>query len=314
MQKGTYEPYISVVTPVYGSQLDLKTLYTRLVDSISKITNKFELIMINDASPDDAWDVIQNLAKNDERVCGINLSRNFGQHQAIAAGLEYVKGDWCVVMDCDLQDRPEEIEKLYKKTLEGYDIVVGKRMNRKDSFFKRITSKLFYIVFNYLTKKKLDNKVANFGIYSKNVIDAIKSFKEKDRSFGLLAIWVGFKRAEIEIKHGDRGVGGSGYNFRKRMDMAVNHILSHSDRPLKLSIKLGLMISFLSLFYAVFLICRVLLLGTNVAGWASVMVSLFFLSGLMMMIMGMVGLYVGKIYEEVKKRPLYIISDKTFQS
>ena len=167
---------ISVVAPAYKCSECIEELYTRLIVSLAKITNSFEIIFVNDGSPDNDWGVIKKLAISDKRVKGINLSRNFGQHYAITAGLDYAVGNWVVVMDCDLQDQPEEIGKLYNKALEGFDIVVGVRENRKDNFFKKITSALFYVIFNYFTDQKLNNKVANFGIYSKQVIENIKKF------------------------------------------------------------------------------------------------------------------------------------------
>ena len=156
--------HISIVTPVYGCGTSLDALYLRLKKILLSITNDFEIIMVNDASPDNAWDTIKLLAKEDNRVKGINLSRNFGQHRAITAGLDYAQGDWVVVMDCDLQDQPEEILKLYNKAQEGYDVVFGRRHQRKDSSYKRLGSKLFYKILGYFTESKIDNSVANFSI------------------------------------------------------------------------------------------------------------------------------------------------------
>nr|VFK56591.1 MAG: dolichol-phosphate mannosyltransferase [Candidatus Kentron sp. TC] len=305
------KPHISVVSPVYGRELDLGELCDRLVESLSRLTDAFEIILVNDDSPDDAWKVIRSLARKDPRIRGINLSRNFGQHYAITAGLNYVRGDWCVVMDCDLQDRPEEIIKLYDKAREGYDIVVGRRANRQDNTLTRLTSKLFYVVFNYLTDQKLSNTVANFGIYSRAVIDAVLQYKEHDRSFGLLVSLVGYKRTEIDIVHAAREVGSSAYNFRTRLRMAEEHILSHSTKPLGLVIEFGLLISLSSLFYALFLIIRYMFISMGVPGWHSLMVSMFFLSGIIISLIGMVGLYVGKIINEVKERPLFIVESTT---
>jgi dolichol-phosphate mannosyltransferase len=303
--------FISVITPVYGCYATLEELCIRIDKTLSNIATNYEIILVNDASPDNAWEVIQSLAQKDERIKGINLSRNFGQHRAIAAGLDFAQGNWIVVMDCDLQDQPEEILKFYKKAQEGYDIVVGKRINRKDSLFIKLTSKIFYVVFNYLTAQKLDNSVANFGIYSRRVIDSILLLKEQDRSFGLLSVWVGFSRASIDIKHAPRKIGQSGYNLKKRILLAVDHILSHSNKPLIIAVNLGFILSFCSFIYALWLIIRYFLWSVSILGWSSLMVSLFFLAGLNISIIGMVGLYVGKIYEGIKNRPLYIIKEKT---
>jgi polyisoprenyl-phosphate glycosyltransferase len=301
---------ISIVVPVYGCDESLHELHSRLVNVLANLVDSYEIILVDDCGPGKAWSVIQNLSEHDESVIGIRLSRNFGQHYAITAGLDYAKGDWCIVMDCDLQDQPEEIIKLYNKAQEGYHVVVGKRVNRKDNFFVKITSKLFYVLFNYLSEQRLDNRVANYGIYSKKVIENVKKYKEKDRSFGLLVTLVGFSKAEIEIEHASRASGKSSYNFRKRMGLAMDYILSHSNKPLLLAVKTGFICSLVAVIYAVWLIIRFFIWSQVVDGWTSIMVSLFFLSGLIVSVTGMVGVYIGKIYNEVKERPLYII-DKT---
>lgn len=308
------QPFISVVAPVYGCNECLKMLYDRLQTTLSKITENFEIILVDDASPDDTWNTIEALAKKDDRVKGVHLSKNFGQHYAITAGLDYSKGEWVVVMDCDLQDQPEEIEKLYNKAVTGYDQVVAVRENRQDRFLTRITSKLFYIVFNYLSDQTLDNRVANFGIYSRQVIDSIKCYKEQDRSFGLLAVLVGFKRAEIAVDHASRATGKSTYNVRKRITLALEHILSHSNKPLLLTVKMGFLFSLGATIYGSWLILRYFLWFHVTEGWTSVIVSLFFLSGLIVSVIGMLGIYIGKIYNEVKNRPLYIVKNTTFKT
>jgi polyisoprenyl-phosphate glycosyltransferase len=302
---------ISVVIPCYNCADSLVELHKRLVLCLEQITKEFEIIFVNDASPSQDWQIIKDLASKDNRVVGLNLSRNFGQHYAITAGLDYCNSDWVVVMDGDLQDKPEEIKKLFEKTSEGYDMIVGKRENRKDSFIVKLTSKLFYMVFNYLTDQKLDNKVANFGIYSRRVIDHVKKLKELDRSFGLLVTLVGFSRLEVDIDHSFRASGESSYSFSRRLKLAIDHILSHSNKPLILAVQTGFIISSLSVIYALWLFIRYFTSSHIADGWTSLMVSLFFLSGLIIVVIGMVGLYVGKIYNEVKNRPLYIVKEIT---
>ena len=307
-------PHISVVIPVFGYELDLNALYERLNKTLIKINDNFEIIMVNDNSPDNAWVVIKRLAKQNQCVKGINLSRNFGQHQAVSAGLEFVRGTWCIVMDCDLQDQPEEIIKLYNEAQKGYEIVMARRLLRKDRVIKRVTSRLFYILFNYLTDQKLDNRVANFGIYSKKVIDEINNFRERDRSFGLLVNLVGFSKKIINVEHDKRRIGPSGYSFKKRFRMAENHIFSHSIKPLRIAVRIGVITTIISVLYALYLIIKYIIYSSSVPGWTSLMVSLFFLFGVLITLTGVVGLYVGKIYNEVKKRPLYIIDSMTFEA
>lgn len=305
-------PLISIVSPIYGRQLDLPTLCSRLKTVFSTLTENFEIILVNDKSPDNAWEVIRELARNDPRIKGINLSKNFGQHKAISAGLAYSKGEWIVVMDCDLQDQPEEIPKLYYKALEGFDVVVGRRVERRDSWTKRLTSRAFYIVFNYLTEQNLTNQVANFGIYGRKVIDAFNQFRDYDRSFGLLVIITGFRRVEIDIHHSDRSIGESAYSFRKRLNLALDIILSHSSKPLKLTVKFGFVVSLTALIYGLYLLTRYFFLSQIVSGWTSLIVTQLFFFGLTTVVLGIIGLYVGKIYEQVKGRPLYLIQETTF--
>lgn len=306
-------PNISVVTPVYGCGASLPELCERLSASLAAVTSSHEILLVNDASPDGAWDVIKELAGDDARIRGINLSRNFGQHNALTAGLDCARGDWVVVMDCDLQHRPEEIPKLYRKAQEGYDLVVGTRTLRGDSFLKKLGSRLFYKLLTYLTDTKIDDRLTNFGIYSRKTVQSITALREQNRPFGLLALWVGYRRAEIGIEHAVRPYGETSYTLRRMVTLAVDSILSHSDRPLRLTVKFGMLISFLSFVYALWIMMKYFFWSTPVEGWSSLIVSIYFTAGLIMGSIGVVGLYVGKIFNEVKDRPLYFIESATFE-
>ena len=304
--------HVSIVTPVYGCCASLPALYQRLERTLSSITDTFEIIMVNDASPDGAWDEIEKLARQDSRVKGINLSRNFGQHRAITAGLDYAEGDWVVVMDCDLQDQPEEILKLYNKAQEGYDVVFGRRHQRKDTSLKIWGSKLFHKILGYFTESKIDNSVANFSIVSSNVVRQLKKLREQNRMYPLFVNWLGFKRTDIDIEHAQREEGKSSYTFTKLVDLAIDAIVSQSNKPLKLAIKFGFIMALLSLIYAVWLILRYFIFAIPVEGWTSVMVSIYFIAGLLFANMGVLGLYIGKTFDETKNRPLYIVERTTF--
>ncbi len=302
---------ISVIIPVYGCADCLEELCERLLQTLAELPGKHEILLVDDASPDQSWTHIVQLAARHPEIYGLRLSRNHGQHYAITAGLDNSRGNWVVVMDCDLQDQPEEIIKLYQKAQEGYDQVVAVRENRQDSFFIKLTSRLFYVLFNYLSEQNLDNRVANFGIYSRKVVRAILQHRERDRSFGLLAAIVGFRRTLLPVAHASRPRGTSTYNFRKRLNLALDHILSHSTKPLMLAVKMGFVVSFLSSAFALWLILRFLFFSKAPEGWTSVMVSMFFISGMLMSVVGMVGIYIGKVYGEVKSRPLYIVDKIT---
>jgi polyisoprenyl-phosphate glycosyltransferase len=302
--------HISVVSPVYGCKTCLTELYNRLTQSIEKITPDFEIIFVNDASPDGSWAVIVELAKSDKRVKGINLSRNFGQHYAITAGLEFTKGEWVVVLDCDLQDQPEEIPKLYKKASEGYDIVFARRIARKDPFLKRLSSRLFHAAFLYFSGFKSDSAIANFGILSKQVVNEYNQMKESARSFPSLVYYLGFRLGTVDVQHSQRHSGKTSYSLSKLTRLSGDVILSNSNKPLKQTIKLGFSISLLSILLALYNVIAHFTGIIRLAGFTSTIFSIWFIGGMIMFVLGIVGLYIGKIFEQVKERPLFIVSDK----
>ncbi|MDD5309567.1 MAG: glycosyltransferase family 2 protein [Deltaproteobacteria bacterium] len=300
-------PIISVVSPVYRAEACLHELYRRLREALETITPDFEIVLVEDGGPDRSWDIIEELADRDARVKGVKFGRNFGQHFAIAAGLDHARGDWIVVMDCDLQDRPEEISKLYEKALEGYDIVFARRHDRKDGFIKKLLSRLWSALYNTLGDIHLDNAVANFSISRRVVIDNVRKFKERNRSFPIFLNWVGFKRAYVDVEHSERFSGKSTYTWTKLFDFAIDSIVSQSNKPLRLSIRFGLLLAAASFLFTLFLVVRYLLHGIPVAGWTSMIVSIWFVAGLLLVNLGVLGLYLGKVFDEVKNRPLYVV-------
>lgn len=302
---------ISVVSPVYNAEKLVDSLVERINTSVSKITPDFEIILVDDFSPDNSWERIKNNCSKYPFVKGIKLSKNFGQQHALAAGMEHAKGQWIVIMDCDLQDRPEEIPNLYNKALEGYDIVLASRVQRRDDVIKKILSKYFYALLGYLTGTKQDDTVANFAVLSRKVVDAIKSMGDYYRYFPTMVKWVGFNFTTLKIEHADREDGKkSSYSYKKRLDLAINTILSFSDKPLRLAVKLGLIISFISALYSIYAVILFFEGKVNVTGWTSLFISIWFFSGLIISVLGMVGLYLGKTFETVKNRPIYIIEEK----
>jgi len=303
------KPHISVVSPVYKAENIVHELVSQLHANLRLITDNYEIILVNDDSPDDSWNMIVDECAKDVRVKGINLSRNFGQHYAITAGLNYAKGDWVVVMDCDLQDRPEEIPNLYQKAQDGWDIVLGKRFARKDHFLKKSMNYLFYKIFNYLTDASIDRDVGTFRIMNQSVVKNYNKLKEQSRYFGGLMNWLGFKVIAIEIRHDDRFEGTSSYSFNKLITLTLNAILSFSDKPLRIAIKLGMCITLFSVIFIIYKIVHMFLYNSTVMGWSSIIASIFFSTGLIISILGIVGLYIGRIFEETKNRPLYVIRE-----
>jgi dolichol-phosphate mannosyltransferase len=303
-------PILSIVSPVYCCDESLEELYQRIIQTTKQITDEYELILVNDNSPDNSWSKIINLCSKDKRVKGLLFSRNFGQHCAIAAGLDRSKGEWVVVMDCDLQDQPEEIYNLYKKAIEGYDIVFGRRKRRKDNLFKRLFSILFYKVLAYMTGTKQDPAIGNFGIYNRKVINAILEMKDQLKYFPAMVRWVGFKHTSIDLVHAERKFGKTSYMFKKLLRLGLDVMIAFSDKPLRLIVKIGLLISLSSFLFGLIMMIMYFLDKIAVIGYTSLILSIWFLSGMIIFLLGFMGLYIGKIFEKVKQRPVYIIKEE----
>lgn len=308
-------PVISVVVPVYRAADCLGELHTRLVGALEPIVPSFEIILVEDCGPDDSWAQIRVLAQRDARVRGLQFSRNFGQHRGITAGIDEAQGDWIVVMDCDLQDRPEEIPRLYEKAIEDQlDVVLARRQQRRDGWRKRATSAAFYAVFRYLTDLPYDGSVGNFRIISRPVADSFRQFKEQMRFFGGIVSWLGYRVGHVDVAHDARFAGATSYTWHKLIELGVQTIMAYSDKPLRLAIRLGFFLAAGALAGGVYVFAKAALGGVSVSGWASVMVSIYFLSGVMLGFMGIIGLYLGRVFEEVKGRPLYVIRERTFRA
>lgn len=297
---------ISVVIPVYGCPAALPELYRRLTEVLGTITSSYEIILVNDACPKNSWAVIEQLCARDEKVIGLDMSRNFGQIKAITAGLDYSRGDWAVVMDCDLQDRPEEILRLYEKAQEGYDVVFARRAMRRDSVGKVFVSKCFYKLYSIATDGNYDPALCNFSICSRKVVDAYCSMRELHRAYVIYIKWMGFRQTAIDVEHNERFEGKSGYNFKKRMQMAGEILTSQSDKLLRLTAKTGFGIACLSMLVILITVIRYFAVHV-LAGWTSMIASVFLMGGLTIMSVGLVGIYVGNIFMEVKHRPLYLV-------
>ncbi|MBI4947148.1 MAG: glycosyltransferase family 2 protein [Bacteroidetes bacterium] len=298
---------ISVVIPVYRAEKMLDALVNDLSTELLKISHKFEIILVEDGSPDNSWLKIRENCEKHTRIKGIKLSRNFGQHNAITAGLEYSKGDWVVVMDCDFQDDPKYIPTLYNEALKGYDIVFAKRTDRTDGVIKKLTSKMFYKIFSYLTNSNFDGTIANYGIYSRKSTNAILSMKEPFKVFSLMARWVGFNTYSVEIPHGTRKEGESSYTYAKLIAFAFTIILTYSQKPLIVTIKTGLLMSVISLIFVIYNVIYWYFGKIGMIGYASLIASMWFIGGIIIFTLGILGLYLGKAFEGIKNRPVFII-------
>lgn len=302
--------HISVVLPVYNEEAVLDELHRSLAAALGAITEDYEILFVDDGSRDRSWQTIQSLGRTDHRVKALRFSRNFGQHYSITAGLDHCNGDWVVVMDSDLQDRPEEIGNLYAKAQEGYDVVVARRGRRRDALLKRLTSRLFYAIFSYLTDTHYDNQVGNFRIVSRRVVENFRNVREQLRFFGGIVDWMGFPQTGIPVKHGERFAGRGTYNFRRLWRLAQDIVIAHSDKPLRLVVRLGFLISLISFVYGVYVVWHALAHQVGVAGWSSLIASVYFLAGVIISILGVIGIYLGRTFAEAKHRPLYIVRDR----
>lgn len=301
---------LSIVSPVYRAEKMVHMLVERIVKSVTTITEDFEIILVNDASPDASWSIIEHECAQDKRVKGINLSRNFGQHYAITAGLHYAKGEWVVVMDCDLQDRPEEIPALYQKALEGYDIVYARRVDRQDKGLKKMSSSMFHKTFDWLSGSKTDKTIANFGIYKQCVIAEYNRMPELARSFPSLISYLGFKYTAIDVQHAEREEGKSSYNLYKLLKLSFDVIMANSNKPLRMAVGLGFTMSMLSFLLALYNVIARLIGFISFPGYTTTVFSIWFVGGLMLFVMGILGLYIGKIFDQVKGRQLFVVKDK----
>ena len=302
---------LSVVSPVYLASAMVEELVQRLVVALEVISPHFEIILVDDRSPDDSWARILEQSAKDPRVQGLRLSRNFGQHYAITAGLDRCRGEWVVVLDCDLQDRPEEIAALFTAAQRGYDLVLARRTNRQDSWSKKMLSQLFYRVLSYLTETPQDPSVANFGIYHRKVIGAVLAMRENIRYFPTMVRWVGFRAAYLDVRHGRRAAGRSNYGLSQRLNQALDITLVNSDKPLRLTVKCGLVLSGGAFLFVPITLWRYWVGQISQPGYTSLIISIWFFSGLLLSVLGMVGLYIGKTFEQVKNRPLYLVDEQT---
>lgn len=301
-------PEITVVVPVYQSARCIEELLRRLHQTLEKISPSYEILLVDDGSKDDSWQEIKKFANN--KVKGICLSRNFGQHYAISAGIDASRGNWVVVMDCDLQDPPEVIGDLYAKAHEGYPVVFARKQKEENiSFFDRLTSRLFYICLGLISPVKVDEGLTNFSIASRQVIDTLCTMRDRLRFYGGMIFWSGFNYAVIDYVRAERHSGQSNYNFRRRFRLAIKNIFAYSTVPLEYCTYIGLGVMFLSLAYMTFAFIGYFLHNTAPSGWTSLVILIGFFGGFLSFQLGIIGLYIGQLIEETRRRPLYVVSE-----
>ena len=303
-------PLISVVVPVYDCADALPELHRRLTTALAGFAGSYQLIFVNDHSPDGSWAHVKALAAADPRVLGLSLSRNFGQHATITAGLDRATGQWVVVMDCDLQDEPEEIPRLYSYALaQQLDVVFARRADRQDTATKQWGGRAFHGLLTWLGGPRQDPATGNFGIFHQRVVAALGLLREPTRAFPLQVRWLGFRQGTLDVQHAARAYGKSSYRFGQLLRLAFNVVLAYSDKPLRLLVKLGVGIMAGALLYAAYQ-AGLALYGKELSALVGLLISVWFLSGLTLTAMGVVGLYVARTFDGVKSRPLYIVRDE----
>lgn len=303
---------LSVVVAVYRSEECLAELNRQLLEVLQRIVSSFEIIYVEDHGGDGSWGVIEELSRADRRVKGVKFCRNFGQHYALSAGLDLAEGQHVVLMDADLQDRPAEIERLYEKSREGHDVVLARRVDRTSTALDRMLGALYYRLFDFLTGTRTDPTVGTFRILSRKVVLALRMMNERHRFLGGMIQWMGFRTAHIDVPQSERFAGRSSYTLRRRFALAADGVLSFSNKPLVLMVKFGILLCATTFLLSLWIVYLRLSGGIAEIGFASIMVALFFLAGVVMLSLGVVGAYVGRIYDQVKERPYYLIEQTTF--
>lgn len=300
---------ISVVIPVYNESELIDTLYTAVMNAMLKFTNDFEVICVNDGSKDDTLLKLQHCHQKDVRFKVLNLSRNFGHQAAYTAGLNYAKGEYIAMMDGDLQDPPEHIESMLKCAInEQADVVYGRRTERKESFFKKLSIKMFHFIFNKLSNINAPANVGNFSVMNRKALQAFLALDEKNRYLPGLRFFIGFKQAYVDYSRDDRTIGEAKMNFTRLMKLALDALFSFSKLPIKICIYLGM----IGIFFTIAGGCVVLykkIDGEAITGWTSILVSIYFLGSVQLLFMGIIGEYVHRIFVETQNRPIFIVKD-----
>ena len=302
---------ISLLIPAYNEEQVLEKLFPRLnALAESQKDYAFEFLFINDGSKDATLDIIKDYAEKDTRVSYINLSRNFGKEIGMVAGLDHAKGDAVVVIDADLQDPPELIPEMISLWEEGYDDVYAKRRSREgESWLKKFTSKQYYRLLQRVTRVPIQEDTGDFRLLDRRVVEALKQFRESQRNAKAMFSWVGFHKKEILYDRDPRAAGETKWNYVKLIELALDGITSFTTAPLRLSTYAGIIISGLTFIYLIVLIVRTIFFGTDLAGYPSMMAVILFLGGVQLISLGIIGEYVGRIFNETKGRPLYFVEE-----
>ena len=302
-------PELSIVVPVYACEECLQHLHERLTATLRTITFDYELVFVEDRGPDRSWEQLRRLADQDPHVRAFRLSRNFGQHAAITAGLAQSRGRWVVVMDCDLQEPPEEIPNLYAKAQEGYDIVFAERRDRQHSVFRRTATRTYFRLLNLALGTRMSSELGNLSIISRKVVQAFLDIPDQDRHYLMILHWLGFRHTTIEFSHAERYAGESSYTFGSLVRFAFDGLFFQTTTLLRWIVYAGFFVSFSGVVLASFYTYKYFITGYQYPGWTTLAVLLLLLTGFLIVTTGVTGLYIGKIFTQVKNRPLFVIDE-----
>ena len=302
---------LSIVIPMYNEEESLPYLYKRLIALGEQIDNyELEFLFVNDGSKDNSLELVKGFRINDERVCYLNLSRNFGKEIAMGAAFDYVTGDAVVIIDADLQDPPELIINMLKYYEEGYDDVYAKRRSRDgESWLKKFTSKAFYKILSNISSVPIQKDTGDFRLLSRRAIEALRKFPEKQRYTKGMFSLIGFKKKEVEFDRDSRVAGKTKWNYFKLIDLAIDGITSFTTAPLRIATFMGILSALVAFIYIVYIVVRTIILGIDVPGYASIICFILMIGGIQLISLGVIGEYLGRIFIEVKNRPLYFIDE-----
>lgn len=304
-------PKYSLIIPIYNEEETIPELYRRVSDVMDSLDDSVELILINDGSPDRSLKLMRELQERDARVCYISFARNFGHQAAVTAGLNFARGQVIVVLDADLQDPPELIPKMIESWQAGYHVVYAQRTKRKkESWFKRLTAYVFYRLLRQLADVDIPADTGDFCLMDRQVVDVLNSMPERNRYIRGLRAWIGFRQTAVKFERDPRFAGEVKYTFKKSLALAINSLVSFSKIPLRLSTYLGLFSALIALFMALLVLYwRLQQPESPVTGLATILIAVFFLGSVQLISVGILGEYIGRIYEEVKGRPAYTIAE-----
>ncbi len=304
---------LTLLIPTYNEAANIPMLYERLVKVLAGVT-EYELLFIDDGSTDGTAELLKEISEKDKKVSFIRFSRNFGHQAALKAGYDYARGEAVICMDADMQHPPELIPEMIEKWQQGYDVVYTIREDKKNMpFIKRVTSKIFYWFINKLSDTSINRGAADFRLLDRKVVDALRRMPETNLFFRGMIPWLGFKQIGIPYRANEREAGETKFSFGKMLNLALSGVTGFSIRPLRLSLFAGLTIALLAAIYGFYAIVMALFTDKTITGWTSVIVSVLFLSGIQLIVLGIMGEYIGKLFMEIKRRPHYVIEENSQQ-